>query len=126
MSSLEYWELRWDRISLLRGMGITWFSRTVDGLEALAPDRSTGWGEECDALILGSSLGLHHVDSDFVLAGEEQAWEVDVVLLSPKKHMQESVLIALTDAHLSQAMDKTSKKYGHKWLWRRTDCPALL
>lgn len=81
----------------------------MDGLEALAPDGSTRWGEECDALILGTSLGLHHVDSHFVLAGEQQAWEVDVVLLSPKKYMQKSALIALTDAHLSSRIRKPKK-----------------
>lgn len=48
---------------------------------SLAPDGSAGWGEESGALVLRAPLGLQHVNSDFVLAGEQQAWEVDVVLL---------------------------------------------
>lgn len=53
---------------------------------SLAPDGSAGWGEEGGALVLGASLGLQHVNSDFVLAGEQQAREVDVVLLSQETH----------------------------------------
>lgn len=53
---------------------------------SLAPDGGAGWGEEGGALILGASLGLQHVNRDFVLAGEQQAREVDVVLLSQETH----------------------------------------
>lgn len=53
---------------------------------SLAPDGGAGWGEEGGALVLGASLGLQHVNSDFVLAGEQQAREVDVVLLSQETH----------------------------------------
>lgn len=53
---------------------------------ALAPDGGAGRGEEGGALVLGAPLGLEHVNSDFVLAGEEQAREVDVVLLSQETH----------------------------------------
>lgn len=52
----------------------------------LAADGGTGRGEEGGALILGAPLGLQHVDGDFVLAGEQQAREVDVVLLSQETH----------------------------------------
>lgn len=61
---------------------------------SLAPDGSAGWGEEGGALVLGTSLGLEHVNSHFVLAGEQQAWEVDVVLLSQETHY--SALMTLT------------------------------
>lgn len=61
---------------------------------SLAADGSTGRGEEGGALVLGASLGLQHVNSDFVLAGEQQAWEVDVVLLSQETHY--SALMTLT------------------------------
>lgn len=65
-----------------------------DVFVSLAPDGSTGWGEEGGALVLGASLGLQHVNSDFVLAGEQQAREVDVVLLSQETHY--SALMTLT------------------------------
>lgn len=61
---------------------------------SLAPDGSTGWCEEGGALVLGASLGLQHVNGDFVLAGEQQAREVDVVLLSQETHY--SALMTLT------------------------------
>lgn len=61
---------------------------------SLATDGCTGWGEEGGALVLGASLGLQHVNSDFVLAGEQQAWEVDVVLLSQETNY--SALMTLT------------------------------
>ncbi len=61
---------------------------------SLAPDGSAGWGEEGDALVLGASLRLQHVNGDFVLAGEQQAREVDVVLLSQETHY--SALMTLT------------------------------
>lgn len=61
---------------------------------SLAPDGSAGGGEEGDALVLGASLRLQHVNSDFVLAGEQQAREVDVVLLSQETHY--SALMTLT------------------------------
>lgn len=52
----------------------------------LAADGGAGRGEEGGALVLGAPLGLQHVDGDFVLAGEQQAREVDVVLLSQEAH----------------------------------------
>lgn len=61
---------------------------------SLAPDGGAGRGEEGGALVLGASLGLEHVNSDFVLAGEQQAREVDVVLLSQETHY--SALMTLT------------------------------
>lgn len=61
---------------------LTALPRAGDVLVSLAPDGGTGRGEEGGALVLGASLGLQQVDGDFVLAGEQQAWEVDVVLLS--------------------------------------------
>lgn len=53
---------------------------------ALVPDGGAGRGEKGGALVLGAPLGLEHVNGDFVLAGEEQAREVDVVLLSQETH----------------------------------------
>lgn len=61
-----------------------------DVFVSLTPDGSARWCEEGDALILGAPLGLQHVNCDFVLAGEQQAREVDVVLLS-----QETYYLAL-------------------------------
>lgn len=61
---------------------------------SLAADGSAGWGEEGGALILGASLGLQHVHGDFVLAGEQQSREVDVVLLGQETHY--SALMTLT------------------------------
>lgn len=50
-------------------------------LVRLAADGSARRREEGGALVLGAPLGLEHVHGDFVLAGEEQARQVDVVLL---------------------------------------------
>lgn len=61
---------------------------------SLAADGGTRRGEEGGALILGASLGFQHVNCDFVLAGEQQAREVDVVLLSQETHY--SALMTLT------------------------------
>lgn len=47
----------------------------------LAADGGAGRREEGGALVLGAPLGLEHVHGDFVLAGEQQARQVDVVLL---------------------------------------------
>lgn len=70
---------------------------------SLAADGSTGWGEEVGdegaALVLRASLGLQHVNSDFIFAGEQQAGEVDVVLLSKETHY--TALMTLT-CHLGQ------------------------
>lgn len=60
----------------------------------LAPDGGAGRGEEGGALVLGASLGLERVKGDFVLAGEQQAWQVDVVLLGQEMHY--SALMTLT------------------------------
>lgn len=65
---------------------ITWFSWAVDWLEAFAPDCSTRRCEEDDTFVLSAPLGLHHVDGDFVLAGEHQSREVDVIVLHQNKH----------------------------------------
>lgn len=73
---------------------LTSLSRARDVFESLAPDGGTGWREEGGALVLGASLGLQHVNGDFVLAGEQQAREVDVVLLSQETH--HSALMTLT------------------------------
>lgn len=68
---------------LSQNLWMTWNSLTWAGdvFMSLAPDGGTGWGKEGGALILGASLGFQHVNSDFVLAGEQQAREVNVVLL---------------------------------------------
>lgn len=50
-------------------------------LVRLAADGGAGRREEGGALVLGAPLGLEHVHGDFVLAGEQQARQVDVVLL---------------------------------------------
>lgn len=73
---------------------LTSLSWAGDVFVSLAPDGSAGWGEESGALVLRAPLGLQHVNSDFVLAGEQQAWEVDVVLLCKETHY--SVLMTLT------------------------------
>lgn len=64
---------------------LTSLSRARDVLVGFAPDGGAGWGEEGGALVLGASLGLQQLNGDFVLAGEQQTWEVDVVFLSKKK-----------------------------------------
>lgn len=61
---------------------------------SLAADGGTGRREEGGAFVLGASFGLEHVNGDFVLAGEQQAREVDVVLLSQETHY--SALMTLT------------------------------
>lgn len=63
-------------------------------LVGLALNGSTGWGEEGGALILGAPFGLQQMDGDFVLAGEQQTREVDVVLL--RKETDFSALMTLT------------------------------
>lgn len=65
-----------------------------DVFVSLAPDGGAGWGEEGGALVLGASLRLQHMHCDFVLAGEQQAGEVDVVLLSQETHY--SAMMTLT------------------------------
>lgn len=60
---------------------LTCLPGTGDVFVRLASDGGAGRGEEGGALVLGAPLGLEHVDGDFVLAGEQQAREVDVVLL---------------------------------------------
>lgn len=60
---------------------LTCLPGTGDVFVRLAADGGAGRGEEGGALVLGAPLGLEHVDGDFVLAGEQQAREVDVVLL---------------------------------------------
>lgn len=65
-----------------------------DVLVSLAPDGGAGRGEEGGALVLGAPLGLQHVNGDFVLAGEQQTREVDVVLLRGETHY--SALMTLT------------------------------
>lgn len=72
---------------------LTSLPRAGDVFVSLAPDGSAGWGEEGGALVLGASLGLQHVNSDFVLAGEQQAREVDVVLLSQETHYSAPVTL---------------------------------
>ena len=64
---------------------LTSLPRARDVFVGLAPDGCAGGGEESGALVLGASLRLEHVDGDFVLAREQQAREVDVVLLSQEK-----------------------------------------
>lgn len=68
-------------------------SRTGDVFMGLAPDGGTGRSKEGGALVLGASLRLEHVDGDFVLAGEQQAREVDVVLLGDRLLWSPSLVV---------------------------------
>lgn len=63
---------------------LTSLSRARDVLVGFAPDGGARRGEEGGALVLGASLGLQQLNGDFVLAGEQQTWEVDVVFLRKK------------------------------------------
>lgn len=79
-----------DTLTPLRSLSVTaepltCLPGTGDVFVRLAADGSAGRGEEGGALVLGAPLGLEHVDGDFVLAGEQQAREVDVVLLRREK-----------------------------------------
>lgn len=75
------------------------FPRAWDVFVSFAPDGSTGRGEEGCALVLGASLGLQHVNSDFVLAGKQQAREVDVVLLCDRFLWSSSLIVAAVLRH---------------------------
>lgn len=65
---------------------LTCLPGTGDVLVRLAADGGAGRREEGGALVLGAPLGLEHVHGDFVLAGEQQARQVDVVFLRREKH----------------------------------------
>lgn len=73
--------------------------RAGDVFVSLATDGCTGWSEKGGALVLGASLGLQHVNSDFVLAGEQQAWEVDVVLLRDRFLRSSGLVVAAVFWH---------------------------
>lgn len=79
----------------------------------LAPDGSAGWGQEGGALVLGASLRLEHVNGDFVLAGEQQARKVDVVLLCQQTHY--SAAMTLTCLRVRAHGASEIIKYTSPW-----------
>lgn len=74
-----------------------------------AAERGAGWCEEGHALCFGTALRPHCAHGDFVLAGEQQARQVDVVLLN-----QEIDYSALTLTLLTVQIPVTSGDKEHQ------------